>query len=81
MNIDARITDARHAGRDKVKIFLAARDGGGPAGQQALLIDNWERGRPIQGLIGVEIRGGSDCIMIGDVRWAERINATTIRLN
>ncbi len=79
--IDARITDVRHAGRGKVKIFLVARKNGGPASQQSLLIDNWEPGRPIEGLIGVQIRGGSDCIMIGDVRWAERVNATTIRLN
>lgn len=81
MIIDAMITDVRHAGRGKVKIFLAARKGGGPAGQQALLIDNWEAGQPIEGLIGVKIWGHSTCIMIGDVRWAERINYTTIRLN
>ena len=81
MSIDALITDVRHVGRDKVKIFLVAREGGGPAGQQSLVIDNWEKGRPIEGLVGVEIWGGSDCIMIGDIRWAERINSTTIRLN
>lgn len=64
-----------------MKIFLVSRKTSAPAGQQALLINNWEAGQPIEGLVGVEICGGSDCIMIGDVRWAERINATTIRLN
>ena len=79
--IDARIMDVRLAGRGKVKIFLQARKDGSLAGRQVLVIDNWEPGRPIEGLVGVEIRGGADCIMIGDIRWAERINSTTIRLN
>ena len=81
MSIDCCIIDARHAGLGKVKIFIAPYKGGGPTREQALLINNWEPGRPIEGLVGVTISADSDCIMIGDIRWAERINLTTIRLN
>ncbi len=65
-----------------VILRLVARDPGGVPGQSQLAIvdppelspDEW------RGLVGVEIWGSSDCIMIGTTKWADRISTTRIRL-
>ena len=65
-----------------VRIHLVAREPGGVAGQDVLTLVNPPTLDPdyLAGMIGTEIWGGSEYIMVGDTKWAKRIRYTRIEL-
>ena len=66
----------------KVILKLVKREKYGCAGQDSLTIINPPTVDPdvLAALVGLEIWGGADCIMIGNKKWAKRIGYTRIEL-
>jgi len=66
----------------KLRLKLEPREKGGLAGQSVLTVVNPPTLDPkmLSGLIGTEIWGNANSIMVGDVKWADRIGYTKIRL-
>lgn len=79
MSIAARIHSARMEA-EGVRIFLGPIRRGEVAGQRSLLITNWPEGANPAGLVGTDIWGGSDAIMVGETKWAHRRGYTRIEL-
>ena len=65
-----------------VLLHLEPREPGGVAGQSVLTITNPPTTNPelLNALIGIEIWGGSDYVMIHENKWADRVGYTRIRL-
>ena len=85
MSIDARIagvTVFSNNGRLQLKLLLESREEGGYPGQPALTIVNPPDVSPdlLSSLIGTEIWGGANDILVGDTIWAKRLSYTTIEL-
>ena len=66
----------------RVRLHLAPREKGGVSGQSILTIVNPPTLDPevLAGMVGIEIWGSSGDIMVGDKKWATRINYTRIEL-
>ena len=78
MSIDARIVGVRVVDGE-TKLTLEPRDPRGTAaGQHTLVIDNPPA--DCSGMIGTEIWGSADTIMVGTTPWAKRIGYTHIEL-
>lgn len=80
MSIDARITGIRIKGSD-VSLVLESRDGKTPPGQPVIWVDNPpDPIRKISALLDGCIWGGSNDIMLGDTKIADRTSYTSIKL-
>jgi len=84
MSIDARVVGLRFAGGN-LKITLEDRPGGGPAGQQTLVVLNQDElgehwAINLSSLIGHDIWGSSGEVMLRDRKFAIREGYTGVRL-
>lgn len=80
MSLDARVTTVTYLPDGRVRLDLEPWDARvAPTGQHCLYVVN-----PLPGMeaaVGTHLWGPSNCVMVGKTRWAERVTATTIRLN
>jgi hypothetical protein len=82
MSIDAVITDVRRNPDGTATIALGPREtpyGQSCEGQRRITIENPPPGR-LDGLVGTEVWGGSESLMVGDTKWADRVGYTRARL-
>jgi hypothetical protein len=79
MSIDARISRVEYNPDGTATFHLEPRDPRtAPAGQSKLIVSNPRPGLEL--LVQVEIWGNDSTIMRGDVKFAERLSATKIKL-
>lgn len=80
MAIDARVVGTRMV-NSECKLTLEKRDKATLAGQETLIIENPPNNpNDLEVFVGVELWGGSGCLMLGDSKIADRTGYVGILL-
>lgn len=79
MSIDARVTAVDYLLDGTARLTLEPISPRAIAGQPELIVEN--PAPHMESMVGTQIWGPSQCIMVRETRWAERVTSVRIRLN